>query len=208
MSKSSLAKRSLAHPRPFTRRKHLIAVIQTPRSFTMKSVSAIPERFLARCATAECKSRPCGSCQTSSRTSMPSCNLAGRCLAPLRSRASSINRIHTYLAWAHRAKCLPRSASVASPRQRLKDWSCQPPGTFCNTSKVRYAGASHVRHAGYLPGTHDETTARFHLARHGNGSCVGVASSLSFLAQAKALPPQGRSQTQPIASKHLAQGGA
>ena len=208
MSKSSLAKRGLAHPRPFTSRTHLIDVIQTPRSFNMKSVSAITERFLARCPTAERKSRPCGSCQKSSRKSMPFCILAGRCLAPLRSRASSINRIQTYIAWAHRAKRLPRSASVASPSQRLKDWSCQPSSAFCNTSKVRYASASHVKHEGYLPSTHDGTTARFHLARHGNGSCVGVASSLSLLVQAKALPPRGRSQTQPFASKHLAQGGA
>ena len=158
---------------------------------------------MARCPTAERKSRPCGSCQKSSRKSRPSCTLAGRCLAPLRSRASSINRIQTYIAWAHRAKRLPRSASVASPSQRLKAWSCQPSSDFCNASMVRYAGASHVRHEGCLPGTHDGATARFHVARHGNGSCVGVASSLSLLAQAKALPPRGPSQAQPLASKHL-----
>ena len=190
MPKSSLAKRSLAHPRPSTSRTHPIDVIQTPRGFNMKSVSAITERFLARCPTAERKSRPCGSCQKSSRKLRPSCTLAGRCLAPLRSRASSINRIQTYIAWAHRAKRLPRSASVASPSQRLKAWSCQPSSDFCNASMVRYAGASHVKHEGYLPSTHDGTTARLHLARHGNGSCVGVVSSLSFLAQAKALPPR------------------
>ena len=154
----------------------------------MKTLIANPGRFLARCPTAERKSRPCGSCQKSSRKSRPSCTLAGRCLAPLRSRASSINRIQTYIAWAHRAKRLPRSATVASPSQRLKARSCQPSSDFCNASMVRYAGASHVRHEGYWQGTDDGTTARFHLARHGNGSCVGVASSLSLLPQAKALP--------------------
>ena len=169
----------------------------------MKSVSAIPEWLLARCPTVERKSRPCGSCQKSSRKSMPSCTIAGRCLAPLRSRASSINRIQTYIAWAHRAKRLPRSASVTSPSQRLKAWSCQPSNDFCNASMVRHAGASHARHQGRMSGTTDGTAARFHFTRHGNGWCVGVDFVLSLLAQAKALPPRGPSQAQPIASKHL-----
>ena len=91
---------------------------------------------------------------------------------------------------AHIAKRLPRSASVASPSQRLKPWSCQPSSDSCNASMVRHAGASHVRHAGCLSGTNDGMAAGFHLARHGNGSCVGVASSWSLLAQAKTLPPR------------------
>ena len=168
----------------------------------MKALSASPQRWLARCPTAERKSRPCGSCGKSSRKSMPFCIFAGRCLAPLRTRANSINRVQTYIAWGHRAKRLPRSASVASPSQRLKAWSCQPSNDSCNVSMVRHASASHVRHEGRMSGTNDGTAARFHLARHGNGWCVGVASSLSLLAQAKALPPRGPSQAQPIASKH------